>query len=578
MKRNYTNETDIQIVIALLKKHGIKRIVISPGTTNHTFVLSVQNDSFFELYSCVDERSAAYMACGIASESGEPVVLSCTAATASRNYFPALTEAFYRKLPILAITSTRTTCQVGNLIDQQIDRSIQPKDTVKLSVNLPYIKDEEDFWECELKTNKAILELNHHGKGPVHINMPTRYDHNFDCEKLPDVRCIKRYSYEDVFPDIPQNAKIGIFIGSHEYMTSELVNAIDEFCENNNAVVFYEHTSGYHGKYGVLFYLALCQQNALFKDYLPDLVIDIGEIAALSRIKGKKLWRISEDGEIKDPWKNLEYIFEMNEKYFFNSYSKKLKNKKTSYYEDCKKHIDTIRSIPFEVPFSNVFVAKTLSRCIPENSELHFGILNSLRSWNLFLLPQNIKCISNTGGYGIDGCVSTLIGASFVNPKKLYFGFFGDLSFFYDMNSLGNRHLSNNVRILLVNNGLGEEFKLFFNPAFQWENEVNKYVAAEGHFGKQSKYLVKHYVEDLGFEYLSASDIAEFEKNYRRFVVPEMTDKPIFFEVFTSDTDENQAIKTIMNIYNTKAGKIKNLIKSNLSEKRINDIKKILKK
>ena len=86
MKHYYTTEKNIQILITLLKAHGIKRIVASPGATNITFVASVQQDPYFEIYSCVDERSAAYMACGMAPESGEPVVLSCTGATASRNF------------------------------------------------------------------------------------------------------------------------------------------------------------------------------------------------------------------------------------------------------------------------------------------------------------------------------------------------------------------------------------------------------------------------------------------------------------------------------------------------------------
>ena len=101
----YTNERNVQIVISLLKAHGVKKIVTSPGTTNITFVGSLQQDPYFELYSSVDERSAAYIACGLAAESGEPVGLSCTGATASRNYYSGLTEAYYRKLPIVAIKS-----------------------------------------------------------------------------------------------------------------------------------------------------------------------------------------------------------------------------------------------------------------------------------------------------------------------------------------------------------------------------------------------------------------------------------------------------------------------------------------
>ena len=91
MNTNYTDEKNTQIVLGLLKAHGIKRVIASPGTTNIRLVASMQQDPFFKMYSAADERSAAYIACGMAAESGEPVVLSCTGATASRNYIPGLT-------------------------------------------------------------------------------------------------------------------------------------------------------------------------------------------------------------------------------------------------------------------------------------------------------------------------------------------------------------------------------------------------------------------------------------------------------------------------------------------------------
>lgn len=97
-----------------------------------SLVTSMQRDSFFEMYSAPDERSAAYMACGLSAESGEPVVLSCTGATASRNYVPGLTEAFYRHLPVIAITSTERINKVGQNIPQIIDRSILQCDIAKL--------------------------------------------------------------------------------------------------------------------------------------------------------------------------------------------------------------------------------------------------------------------------------------------------------------------------------------------------------------------------------------------------------------------------------------------------------------
>lgn len=86
MNTFYTSEVNTQMLIYLLKRHQIRKVVASPGTTNICFTASLQQDDCFEIYSAVDERSAAYMACGLAAESGEPVALSCTGATASRNY------------------------------------------------------------------------------------------------------------------------------------------------------------------------------------------------------------------------------------------------------------------------------------------------------------------------------------------------------------------------------------------------------------------------------------------------------------------------------------------------------------
>lgn len=101
MNTHYTTDRSTQMVLSVLKAYGIKKIVVSPGTTNMAFVASAQSDPCFEMYSSVDERSAAYIACGLSQESGEAVVISCTGATASRDYMPGLTEAYYRKLPVL---------------------------------------------------------------------------------------------------------------------------------------------------------------------------------------------------------------------------------------------------------------------------------------------------------------------------------------------------------------------------------------------------------------------------------------------------------------------------------------------
>ena len=216
MDNYYSSERNVQILVALLKSYGIRYVIVSPGTTNINFVASVQCDPFFKVFSSVDERSAAYLACGIASESGEPVVLSCTGATASRNYLSGLTEAYYRKLPVLAVTSTQNTMKVGHLMPQVIDRSNQQADTMVESILLKMVWNKAQAQDCEIKVNKALLALRCHGGGPVHINLETAYSRDYSLQELPAARMIKHIMPHDEFPTMPSEGRIACHVESFE--------------------------------------------------------------------------------------------------------------------------------------------------------------------------------------------------------------------------------------------------------------------------------------------------------------------------------------------------------------------------
>jgi 2-succinyl-5-enolpyruvyl-6-hydroxy-3-cyclohexene-1-carboxylate synthase len=580
MERRYTAEKHIQVLVALLKAHDIKKVVASPGSTNMNIVASMQNDEHFEIYSSVDERSSAYMACGLAAESGEPVVITCTGATASRNFLSGLTEAYYRKLPILAITATNAVSTIGQHVAQVIDRSTLPNDAARHSVLLPIVKDEDDLWDCEVKVNRALLELRHRGGGPVHINVPTTYNNSF-VRDLPKVRKIDRISSIDSFPELPNHLKVAVFVGAHAIWTNEQTNALDRFCSTNNAVVLCDHTSNYKGKYRVLYTLA-ASQSPDHPASQPDILIHIGEISgdyytlALGK-KAKEIWRVSEDGEIRDTFRKLRYIFEMPEQGFFEKYANEKIETPNHYYQICTERLGELRNKVPDLPFSNIWIASKMAHRIPKGSTIHFGILNSLRSWNFFELPGSVFSASNVGGFGIDGNVSALHGASLANKDKVFFGIVGDLAFFYDLNVLGNRHIRKNLRIMLVNNGKGTEFLLYSHKGSQFGNDVEKYMAAAGHFGNQSRSLVKHIAQDFGFEYFSAANKQEFEAVYERFLVPDITERPMVFEVFTNSSAESDALQRIRNIEEDLKGKIKKVVKGIVGRKGINIIKKVIK-
>ena len=162
-----------------------------------------------------------------------------------------------------------------------------------------------------------------------------------------------------------------------------------------------------------------------------------------------------------------------------------------------------------------------------------------------------------------------------MHRDRLYLGVFGDLLFFYDMNSLGNRDISSNVRIMIVNNGLGQEFKNYSCGSAKFGEETDLYIAARGHYGNQSHALIKAYAESLGFQYISASNKEEFMKVYKTFLNPKISDKPILFEVFTQTEDENKALELVTMI--SKKSQIMNKTKEVLDNDKLKGVKKFLK-
>lgn len=579
MEHYYSVERNIQILIYLLKAHGIKKIIASPGTTNFSFIGSLQHDSWFEIYSSVDERSAAYIACGMASESGEPVVLTCTGSTASRNYYPGLTEAFYRKLPVLAITAHQGPDRIGQLISQNIDRSQTAKDVARLSVEIPIIKDSRDEAFVVREVNRVILELSRNGGGPAHINLFTVCSTDFSVRDLPPVKVIKRYYVWDELPEIP-NGRIVIFVGTHRKFTDKLTSAVDMFCAKYDAVVICDHTSGYYGRYKVCPAIALQQHGISWAFMKPNLAIHIGEVSAAEyawSYSADCFWRVSEDGEIRDPYQTMTKVFQMKEDYFFTYYCQKYKESRHDQYDLYQDVLKDLYSQIPELPFSNIWNVSQLSHVLPKGSLLHLSASNTRRCWNMFPLPDGVEAFANVGCCGIDGSTSSLIGASLLYPKRLCFLATGDLAFFYDLNSLGNRHIGNNIRILLVNNGIGAEFKLHPHRCTSFGEDANLYMAACGHFGNKSTQLVKHFAEDLGFKYLSAKNKDEYLEALQLFIDP-TEESSIIFELFTNYQEENEALQTMKHLKVDPNQKIKSAIASAIGEKGVNILKKLINK
>ena len=596
METFYTSEKHTQILIALMKYHGIHKVIASPGATNICLTGSLQQDPFFEIYSSVDERSAAFIACGLAAESGEPVALSCTGSTASRNYVPGLTEAYYRRLPVLAITASQHFGRVGNLYPQVIDRSRQMEDLVKCSVNVDCVYTEEDEWACALAVNKALIALRRDGGGPAHINLVTTYSRDFSVKELPKVKGIAHIGNLADMPSLKPYQRIAVLVGAHRKWSGELLWLVEEFCRTYNAVVLANHAGNYRGDYGVNHGLILGMQSYDPENAGGDLVIYIGSVARYpSGMKNAEMWRVSPDGEAADSERKLTKVFQMEEEVFFRYYtgidsvnsgqkeriSANIADTEAGYARLWQKEYERIIEKVSELPFSNVWIAQHTIGRLPEHSVFHLAGSNTARAWNFFPIPRTVECYSNDGTMGIDGQVSALIGESLASPQRLHFGAVGDLTFFYDMNSLGNRHIGRNLRLMIINNGKGAEFCIYSHPASRFGPEAEPFMAAAGHFGNKSPALICHYAEDLGYEYLTASTKEEYLDRLERFIQPELTEKPIIFEVFTDSQDENEAIYAMNHLVQSANAAVKEfskgIIKTIAGEKGVSAVKNLLK-
>lgn len=573
-----TDERNAQILIQVLKAHGIKKVIASPGTTNACLVSSMQSDPFFEIYSAPEERSGAYMACGMAAESGEPVVLSCTGATASRNYMPALTEAFYRKLPILTVTSSRRNAYIGHNCDQVTDRTVLPNDVAKISVQMPIVLDDVSEWNCIINANKAVLELYHRGGGPAHINLETTYSKKKVADIQP-VRIIRRFMKYDEFPNITAQ-RVCIFVGAHVEMDDKLERAISEFCKKYNGIVLCDHTSNYRGEYRAFCNIVADQYYWKSTIQNVELMVHIGDISSSDyKIQAKEVWRVNPDGEIRDTFQKLYNVFEMKEVEFFEYYNKKKQEYSNSelliaYHQEEK---EILSRMP-EFPFSNIWIASVTAKKLPSNSVLHLGIRNSLRSWNYFDTQETVTGYSNTGGFGIDGSLSTVIGAALCHPDRLYYCVLGDLAFFYDMNALGNRHVPSNIRILVVNNGLGFEMKFPASWGYSIANSIgvseDNYVCAAGHYSSPD--LIKSYVYGLGFEYLKVSTKEQYLDCLPKIVSNEKQDRTLVVEIVVNSENEDAALNLIGSIMVDESNVAKAAIKKAIGKKGIDAIKKIM--
>ncbi len=581
----YTKIKNVQILVSLLKQHNIRHLVLSAGTRHVPLAHSVENDDFFKCYSVVDERSAGYFALGLAKELGEPVAIACTSSTATCNYVPPIAEAYYQKVPLLVLTGDRDPYLLNQLEDQMINQVDMYKNFCKKCVSLPLVENDKDVWYCQRLINEAILELNHHGAGPVQINFPINQSiEDIADASIPELpvynkidRCeigLQKALWAQKAEKLKKAKRILVLCGSAVPASAELTRAMDDFAERYNCVISTEHLSNVHCKNALNTYLtAEAITGAVLRKLGADVVIFLGG-NFLSRIKVQlrgirdsfETWIINDDGAIMDPFQNLTNVFECPPEYFFEYFAQanpKGKNDRAlwddfvslgnkiktpdPYTLAAKVNQLAIKDAKFKnlpapegkelLPenYLSAFLAMyALTQAVPNNSLLHLSILNSTRITQLFELDPSVTVFSNIGTDGIDGSMSTFLGQARIHPDRQCFLIIGDLSFFYDMNSISIRDIGPNVHILLVNNGGGAEFYFSMGPGMLPNIDL--------HISAAHQHSAKAWIESNNFRYLTAANADELKEAIPQFMSTS-ENRPVIMEIFTDKANDIKVLK-----------------------------------
>lgn len=539
----YTDKKNILQLAALLRTHGIKHIVLCPGSRDIPLVQTLANVSDFRCYPITDERSAGFFAIGMSLQSGSPTAVVCTSGSALLNLHPAVAEAFYQKVPLVVISADRPGAWIGQMDGQTFPQPNVFQSLVKRSVNLPEIQNEEDEWFCNRLINEALLELNHHGKGPVHINVPVSDPFfQYPVTELPQVRTITRHIQwnKRLAEELKQCRKRMIVVGqtpsapSHPYINEAWSEHFVWLAENlaNNAV-----PSTAIRRFDTLLYAA---EEDLKESLRPELLITYGGHIVSKRLKQflrkhppRMHWHVAPDGNVVDLYGCVTTLIEMEPTDFLKHLSQADYETDSFYLSAWEKSEQHIPEPQFG--FSEMEAIGRVIKHLPSPAVLHLANSSIVRYAQLFSLPTGIDVCSNRGINGIEGSISTAIGYASVSSERLNFIVTGDLSFFYDGNALWNSNYGKNVRILLLNNDGGEIFHAL--PGLHLKEDVQRFVVAPHHF------TAKHQAAHFGLEYLTAHNDAELTKALQKFLSPESAPRPMLLEVFTDKSADIRELK-----------------------------------
>lgn len=548
--RKISNKLNVQLIAETLLAFGIDHIVLSPGSRNGALTMQFANDKRFKTYSVIDERSAGFVALGMAQQIQKPVVVCCTSGSATANYYPAITEAFFQNVPIIVLSADRPEHLVDNFDGQTIrQHNIFEKHSVH-NVQLSESEETDDLTRNMLMTKYALIDCIHKS-APIHINIPFS-EPLYESVTESSIEIDQITIDEKVYPEINvidymkrwnSSSKKLILVGLH-HPDATFDQYLKQLAQDDSVVILDEVTSNIHD---TRFFNKIDQVIFPYSDeeleaLKPDILLTIGQNVVSKKIKKflrdhkpTQHWHLDEYWQ-PDTFQALTDKIDTKPELFLEQFVPFINPKESDYYTTWNtireanniKHNNYINMIPF----CDLKAFDAIIRNYPENWQIQYGNSTVIRYGLLFDHNPSNPVFCNRGTSGIDGSTSTAIGACLASGQDTVL-ITGDISFLYDSNALWNVNMPKNFRIILINNGGGNIFKFIPGPS---ETDV-----VEDYFVTKHHHTGEHLAKMFDFDYQVVNNLTDLENSFGDFYAE--SNRPKILEIDTRNATNDTILR-----------------------------------
>lgn len=466
----------INCVVAALYNKGLRHAVISPGSRNAPIIMAFARFGKIQCHSAVDERAAAFIALGIAKQSGQSVAVVCTSGSALANFYPAVLEAYYMQVPLLVISADRPAEMIDRWDGQTIHQSNLFGKHIKGSFSTPEhqaVDQSAYFISAAYDTFDAA---NGQVPGPAHLNMPLHeplYEAVKDRFEYPELNAVASTTeHDEAIPEVLKKAVLNnqcMFLFGADHTESDTVSVR----EQNNVVVLADLMSNRRQLQSVHNWESVLLQHDNTSTLMPEVLVSFGKMV-LNKLLKQLLrqhqiqhWHIDRSGYCADTFFSEPQTLSLKQATFFKWYNSQSHQSTSDYLNQWKNLAQLQWAAEWQQDnFTELGAVAQILKQIPEKAVLH--VSNSMSVRNAAYMAQylhpSIKVYCNRGVSGIDGCSSTALGMAMVDEAHQHVLLSGDLAFLYDINAYFVHTIPSNFKVVVMNNGGGGIFKILDGP------------------------------------------------------------------------------------------------------------------